>query len=83
MAQKLEGILLNGNEDLPLSLFKNLELPSLRLLQMIEMMTKFVKVFMQFENYWACFYATTSNDYVWTFKQLTLYHNFKKGGHFR
>jgi hypothetical protein len=44
VAQKLEGILLNGNEDLPLSLFKNFGLPSLRLLQMIEMMPKFVKV---------------------------------------
>jgi len=64
VAQKLEGILLNGNEDLPLSLFKNLELPSLKLLQMIEMMPKFVKVFIEFGNCEACFYATTSNDYV-------------------
>jgi hypothetical protein len=47
VAQKLEGILLNGNEDLPLSLFQNLELPSLRLLQMIEMRPKFVEVFIQ------------------------------------
>jgi Leucine-rich repeat (LRR) protein len=50
VAQKLEGILLNGNEDLPLSLFKNLELPSLRLLQMIEMRPKFVEVFIQRQN---------------------------------
>jgi hypothetical protein len=38
------------NEDLPLSLFKNLEFPSLRLLKMIEMMPKFVKVFIQRQN---------------------------------
>ncbi len=50
MAQKLEGILLNGNEDLPLSLFKNLELPSFRLLQMIEMRPKFVEAFIQQQN---------------------------------
>jgi hypothetical protein len=50
VAQKLEGILLNGNEDLPLSLFKNLELPSLRLLQMIEMRPKFVEVLIQQQN---------------------------------
>ncbi|KAH8973931.1 hypothetical protein BDL97_01G074300 [Sphagnum fallax] len=58
VAQKLEGILLHGNEDLPLSLFKNLELPSLRLLQMIEMMPKLVKVFIQQQNVqrlqWLC-----------------------------
>jgi hypothetical protein len=64
VAQKLEGILLNGNEYLLLSLFKNLELPSLRLLQMIEMMPTFVKVFIHFGNCGACFYATTSNYYV-------------------
>ncbi len=50
MAQKLEGISLNGNEDLLLSLFQNLELPSLRLLQMIEMRPKFVEVFIQQKN---------------------------------
>jgi Leucine-rich repeat (LRR) protein len=50
VAQKLEGILLNGNEDLPLSLFKNLELPSLRLLQLIEIGPQFVKVFIQQRN---------------------------------
>jgi hypothetical protein len=42
VAQKLERILLNGNEDLSLSLFKSLEIPSLGLLQIIEMMPKFV-----------------------------------------
>jgi Leucine-rich repeat (LRR) protein len=58
VAQKLEGIFLNGKEDLPLSLFKNLELPSLRLLKMIEMMPEFVEVFIQRQNVqclqWLC-----------------------------
>jgi len=26
-------------------------------------------------------YVATSNDYVWPFKQLTLYFHFKQGGH--
>ncbi len=50
VAQKLEGILLNGNEDLLLPLFKNLELPSLKLLQMIEMGPKFIEIFIQLQN---------------------------------
>jgi len=37
--------------------------------------------FQQFGNCGAYLYATTFNDYVWAFKQLTLYHKFKKGGH--
>jgi hypothetical protein len=28
----------------------------------------------------ACLYIVTSNDYVWAFKQTTLYYHFKKGG---
>ncbi len=62
MAQKLEGISLNGNQDLPLSLFKNLELPSLRLLKMIEMTPKFVEDFIQQQNvqclHWLCLHIS-------------------------
>jgi hypothetical protein len=28
----------------------------------------------------ACVYVATIDDYVWTFKQMTLYYQFKKGG---
>jgi len=62
VAQKLEGILLNGNEDLPLSLFKSLELPSLRLLQMIETRPEILKVFIQQQNVqclqWLCLHIS-------------------------
>jgi hypothetical protein len=34
----------------------------------------------QFGNCRACLYATTFGDYIWTFKQLTLYQKFNKGG---
>jgi Leucine-rich repeat (LRR) protein len=90
VAQKLEGILLNGNEDLPLSLFKNLELPSLRLLQMIEMMPKFVEVFIQQQNVkclqWLCLHISRieklPNDLVHCFHlhvlDLSQCHNLKK-----
>jgi len=61
VAQKLEGILLNGHEDLPLSLFENLEFPSLRLLQMIETKPKFVKVLSNNKMY------NAYNGYVFTY----------------
>jgi hypothetical protein len=58
VAQRLEGILLNGNKDLPLLLFKILELSSLQLLKMIEITPKIVEVFIQRQHVqylqWLC-----------------------------
>jgi len=34
----------------------------------------------QFGKMGVCLHTTTSNDYVWTFKQTTLWYHFKKGG---
>jgi hypothetical protein len=93
VAQKLEGISLNGNEDLHLSLLKNLELPSLRLLKMIEMRQKFVEVFIQRQNIeclqWLCLHISgiekLPNDLVHCFHlhvlDLSKCHNLKKYAH--
>ncbi|CAK9278148.1 unnamed protein product [Sphagnum jensenii] len=90
VAQKMEGIFLNGNENLPLSLFKNLEFPSLRLLHMIEMKPKFVEVFIQRQNVqclqWLCLDISRikklPNDLVHCFHlhvlDLSQCHNLKK-----
>jgi hypothetical protein len=38
--------------------------------------------FQQLKKRGACLYSITSYDYVWAFKQMTLYNHFKKGGQF-